>query len=209
MRIVKPCRPSAATDGRGEARKNAGRSGQLTPAQVVGAEGVPLRAIARQQSQRLRNAEIRSMPSDQRIQIIPAGPVAPRTSDRQARSVGSNLNQRDRAICHGEEVIDPNPPPHGGGSQPPLLRRSAQARARPDRHRGQWLSDGREPRPQARFRAVFHPLSSEANAKGARGFERSGYCQQRVPAVLVGYPKVSSPVTASSVEPGSYEGVTG
>ena len=51
MRIVKPCRPSAVTDGRGEVRKNAGRSGQLTPAQVVGAEGVPLRAIARQQSQ--------------------------------------------------------------------------------------------------------------------------------------------------------------
>ena len=54
MRIVKRCRPSAATDGRGEARKNAGRSGQSTPAQVVGAEGVPLRAIARQQSQQLR-----------------------------------------------------------------------------------------------------------------------------------------------------------
>ena len=60
------------------------------PHRSWGAEGVPLRAIARQQSQQLRNAEIRSMPSDQRIQIIPAGAVAPRTSDRQARSVGSN-----------------------------------------------------------------------------------------------------------------------
>ena len=134
-----------------------------------------------------------------------------RTENKRSPSseCGSNLNQRDRATRHGEEVIDPNPPPHDGGSRPPLLRRIAQARARPDRHRGQWLSDGREPRPQARFRAVFHPLSSEANAKGARGFERSGYCQQRVPAVLVGYPKVSSAVTASSAEPGSYEGVTG
>jgi hypothetical protein len=70
-------------------------------------------------------------------------------------------------------LLTPIPPPHDGGSRPPLLRRSAQARARPDRHRGQWLSDGREPRPQARFRAVFHPRSWEANAKGARGFERS------------------------------------
>jgi hypothetical protein len=72
-------------------------------------------------------------------------------------------------------AIDPDPsPPHDGGSLPPLLQRSAQALARPDRHTGQWLSDGREPLPQARFRGVYLPRSSQANATGARGFERSG-----------------------------------
>jgi hypothetical protein len=46
MRIVKPCRPSAATDGRGEARKNAGRSGQWPPAQVVKAAAADIAPLA-------------------------------------------------------------------------------------------------------------------------------------------------------------------
>ena len=75
MRIVKPCRPSAATDGRGEARTPAGPDNE-PPHRSWGADGVPFRAIARQQAQQRRNAEIRSMPGDQRVQAIPAGPVA-------------------------------------------------------------------------------------------------------------------------------------
>jgi hypothetical protein len=44
---------------------------------------------------------------------------------------------------------------------------------------------------------------------GARGFERSGHRQQRILAVLAGTPTGSSPIRASSAEPGYYEGVTG
>ena len=41
------------------------------------------------------------------------------------------------------------------------------------------------------------------------GLSEAGIVNQRMLAVLAGKPTGSSQITASSVEPGSYEGVTG
>ena len=109
MRIVKPCRPSAATDPHlgapraitGDERREERRQVRIMdPAKVICALSSVAwdnRLIATATVLECRN---RSMPRDQH-QLYCRAQVAPRTSDRQARGVGGNLNRRERAICHG------------------------------------------------------------------------------------------------------------
>jgi hypothetical protein len=72
----------------------------LLDSYMLQAERFPLGAVVRQQPQQLRDAEAGSVAGDQRVQAIPAGPVAAGTGGGQDRDVASDLIQSNGARCH-------------------------------------------------------------------------------------------------------------